>query len=215
MSATHRERQLSEMVRQELEAEGLDVYFHPSPSLLPAFMAGYRPGMIALGGTKKVAVELVDGTAAAEHKITQIGERFNGVEDWELRIIHAPPASEPVLPSVQGGALITSALAEAQRTAEAGSVKAGLIMAWSAFEAVGRSLMPQQFARPQPSTRLVERLAHEGWLMPADADFAREMAASRNAIAHGDFTVPVTVEQVNRLLGMIRDIRAAEAVETA
>lgn len=213
MSAVHRERQILEMIRQTLEAEGLDVYLHPSPSMLPPFMAGYRPDMIALGGAKKVAVELIDGSTTAQQKIKHIGERFIGVEDWELRIIHAAPASEPAFPAVQSEAQIASALAEAEHCIEAGTLEAGLVIAWSALEAVGRSLMPLQFTRAQASSRFVEHLAHEGWLTPTDAEFARETAALRNAIAHGDFIRSITAEQVGRLLGIIREMRVPETID--
>jgi hypothetical protein len=46
---------------------------------------------------------------------------------------------------------------------------AGLLMGWSTFEALGRTSMPDDFARPQSPGRLLQLLAQEGYVTPGEA----------------------------------------------
>lgn len=59
MTADVGEREVIDLVLPRLQAEGYEVYMHPSPSVLPSFMRSYRPDAIALKSGKKVAVEVV------------------------------------------------------------------------------------------------------------------------------------------------------------
>jgi uncharacterized protein YutE (UPF0331/DUF86 family) len=75
-----------------------------------------------------------------------------------------------------------------------------LIMAWAVLEAAGRALLPQDLARPQPANKLIEVLASEGAVTPAEADSLRKATKLRNAASHGHLAVPVTELEVDQVV---------------
>jgi hypothetical protein len=80
-----------ENLRPRFEAEGFDVFLHPSPSILPPFMEGYRPDAIAVSPQKKIAIEVVRPAKNTE-KIKQLQKLIDQHSDWELRVVRIPPS---------------------------------------------------------------------------------------------------------------------------
>jgi len=81
------------------------------------------------------------------------------------------------------------------------------MMAWAAFEAAGRALLPQSLARPQSANQLIEVLASEGAMTPSEADSLRNAIGLRNAATHGQFSVPITEEEVDQVAAAAKLIR--------
>jgi uncharacterized protein YutE (UPF0331/DUF86 family) len=119
--------------------------------------------------------------------------------EWELRIYYIPgrPEEEVQIPDLSE---IDAALAEVDQLKRAGHLRAALIMAWAALEAAGRALLPKELARPQPPNKLIEALASEGVVTPAEAESLRKAMGLRNAATHGHLALPVTEQEVEQVV---------------
>ena len=189
-----------ETMRPRFEAEGFDVFLQPSPAILPVFMRGYRPDAIAVGPHKKIAIEVVRPLENAE-KIARLQQLIDQHRDWELQVVRVPPSSQAI--DVSSHASIQQAVARAAALKRGGHVVPALIMAWAALEAIARALLPDKFARPQTPDRLVELVAHEGYLAPDDADIAWPLIASRHMLIHGALDATVDEAALDRFIAII------------
>jgi uncharacterized protein YutE (UPF0331/DUF86 family) len=80
------------------------------------------------------------------------------------------------------------------------------LVGWSAFEAVSRVLVAEEFARPQPPERLVDVLSREGHLEPQGADTMRTLTDIRNRLVHGALDAKVGPGEVDRPVPIIRSM---------
>jgi uncharacterized protein YutE (UPF0331/DUF86 family) len=101
---------------------------------------------------------------------------------------------------------IEDLIAGIPRISETLGPRFALLPAWAALEAAARVLVPDQLARPQPSSRLLELLASEGYVTPEEADALREISHLRNRAAHGDLTVTVSPALIDQLVETIRSL---------
>lgn len=208
MSRTEtREDMLLESLLPRYEAEGFTVVIHPSSSFLPPFMGKYRPDAIALGPAKKIAIE-IKYDPSASNKMKGIPELFAQHPDWELRVYYLPHGSDervlepPTLRSIE------LAIKEVGELKDSRHIKVAVVMAWSVLEAIGRALLPEKLARPQPAARLVEVLASAGLITPSAADSLRSAEKMRDAVVHGGLNTAVRVEDVDELIASLRQLAA-------
>ena len=103
---------------------------------------------------------------------------------------------------------IENSIQEVLKLRHAGHLTAALMLAWATLEAVGRALLPEQLARPQPAGRLIEVLASEGLLTSSEADGLRRAVDVRNAATHGHLEQPVTAQQVDELIAALQLLAA-------
>jgi len=140
--------------------------------------------------------------------VEQLQNTFAEHPEWELRVYYIPkrhPEGEDFeAPDISQ---IDTALAEIGDLRRAGHLRAALMMAWAAFEAAGRALLPQSLARPQSANQLIEVLASEGAMTPSEADSLRNAIGLRNAATHGQFSVPITEEEVDQVAAAAKLIR--------
>jgi uncharacterized protein YutE (UPF0331/DUF86 family) len=198
-----REDVFLESLLPRYEAEGFTVVVHPSPSLLPPFMGTYRPDAIALSPDKKIAIE-VKRDASSTKGIEGITKLFAHRPDWELRVFYLSSLSQEKSFKPPTHRSIEHAIKEVAELKNTGHMPAAVMMAWSAFEAIGRTLLPEKLARPQPTVRLVEVLASEGLITPSEADSLRRAVEVRNAVVHGDLNATVSGEHVDALIAALR-----------
>lgn len=207
------EREVIELVAPRYQAEGYDVYVDPSPSILPSFMASYRPDAIALKPGKKVAIEVVLGTPNANQTEAQLQSLFAGQGEWEFTVIYAPPLiSGDDLP-IASAPLIVDTIQRVEELRSEGSRLAALVMAWATFEAIGRALLPERLSRPQPPARLVEVLASEGYVTPDEADVLRRASVLRDAIVHGGLDSVVDDDLLAELVAILTTLVNLEPSE--
>lgn len=167
------------------QAEGYQVFLHPSPSILPPFMQSYRPDAIALRPDKKIAIEVVRSTGSSEKKVRELESLFAPHKDWELRVLYVSPLPSEKTLDVASPAAIRTAIRRVRDLVKDGHKLPALVMAWAALEAVGRSLLPDQLTRPQTPAKLIEALASAGHVTPREADTLRGAISARNAAVHG------------------------------
>ncbi|MCD0420370.1 hypothetical protein LOC51_24400 [Rubrivivax sp. JA1024] len=196
------EREVIELVLPRYRDEGYEVYVHPSPSLLPAFMKSYRPDAIAIKSGKKVAIKVIRGgerepmAPGAGHSL------FSGQNEWELQLVYAPLLGSSVELGVASRDDIEAAIRDVENLQSTGQWMPAILMAYATFEAIGRALLPDQFRRPQSPVRLIEVLASEGLVTPDEAQLVRQVISVRNAVAHGGF-VPVDSTLVARFTDLL------------
>lgn len=208
MSSTDSQREAAvlQSLRPHLEAEGFEVFLHPSRTMLPPFLHAYHPDAIALKGDKKIAIEVMTRAGHAEAKLERLRELFLGHGDWELRIIYAPhrlPEQDIPVPSRD---MIEDQLRRIMTAFEDVGPAASLLLAWAAFEAAARSVLPEDLGRPQEAARVVEVLASGGYITPDEADALRQLGRLRNEAAHGGLGVTLPREDLEKFIAVIRNI---------
>lgn len=210
MSSSHSqfEDAVFQMLVPQLEAEGYSVFLHPSRNMLPPFLSGHQPDAIAIKGDRKLAIEVTSAGRGAEAKTERLRRMLSGHEDWELRIIYAPPRRpEETIPTASE-TTIEEHLGRVERAFDAMGPAAALLSAWAALEASARFLAPTRFEAPQEPARLLEALASDGYVTPDEADLLRQLGKLRNAVAHGRLDLTPSREQVKELIRIIRTLLA-------
>lgn len=199
------------------EAEGFDVYVHPSPSILPLFMKAYQPDVIALKKDRKIAIEIVGSTARSAQKVKSLQSLFADHDDWELRVFYASPLGSAQSLPIASQSEIATAVQEINSLISGGHHLPALVMAWATFEAISRALIPDKFERPQTPSRLVEVLGSEGYVTPDEADILRSAIPIRDAAVHGQLDLiaePRLVEQFMSITTMLARMVAEKSIPT-
>jgi uncharacterized protein YutE (UPF0331/DUF86 family) len=207
-AAETREAVFLENLLPRYVAEGFTVVMHPSPSILPTFMGRYRPDAIALGPDKKIAIEIKGDSPAAKKAIPGISELFTQHPEWELRVYYVPKylGETDLKPPTRRA--VEAAIEEISELKAAGHLVPAMMMACATLEAIGRKLLPEKLARPQPAAQLVEVLASEGLVTPIEADLLRRAVEMRNAVVHGELSKVVTARRVDEVIASVRLLAA-------
>ena len=198
MTAVETELDVISRLVSELQAEGYEVYIHPKRQLLPEFLRDYAPDAIGLRPDRNIAIEVIRKSPDAKKRAESIASRFEGRNDWELRIVWITPATSPKAVEIQSPATIRNRISEIRELSDSGHNGPALLLAWAAFEAIGRALVAKQFERPQPPGRLVQVMAGDGFLTPTEADYLRLLAEKRNRLTHGGLQTRVTKAELDR-----------------
>lgn len=217
MTSAYRTREdaVLEVVVPELEAEGFEVFLRPSGRMLPGFLKGTQPDAIAIGKQQKLVVQVVAGGVPTDARLENIRRLVAERQDWTLRVFYAPPPSSERAITVPSRTRIEKQLDRVAVAADEIGPAASLLAAWSAFEAAARALIPDDLRRPQPSARLLEVLAFEGYLSPDEADALRRLGQLRNEAAHGGLDVDVSQGDLNTLLDATRSLLDQQEREPA
>ena len=73
-------------------------------------------------------------------------------------------------------------------------------------EATARLAEPLNFTRPQPSARLVEFLASQGYVTPDEAGLLRSLGRLRNAASHGSLDLSVDRQSLVKLVAITQGL---------
>ncbi len=214
-----RESNLLRNLQQVSEARGFKFYINPPREIVPKFLGDFQPDAIALGPDGGIIIEVKrQRSSASEKQLASIASRVSGQKGWEFRLIYLnPPMDEtPPIPKPTPEQL-QAAFGRIEALNKAGFSGAALIIAWAALESLARLASANGGARETSAfspIQAVQTLAEDGYIENEAADHLREMAKLRNAVVHGDFSVDVSAEQVEGLLGQLQaiasDIEAAQ-----
>ncbi len=199
------ERSLLDAAPARYRADGFEVFIEPSPAILPPFMQDNRPDAIAIGPGKKIAIEVARSGSAASERV-KLQDRFAQHQDWELVVLYVSPGTSTERLEAASRDDINRAVQEVIELRRIGLQMATLVMGWSALEAIARALLPNQLSRPQPSAKLLETLASQGYLTPGETDALRAAARLRNAAAHGQLNAAVASEELNALISALQTL---------
>jgi hypothetical protein len=209
LSGYELEQAILDTMVPDLEADGFRVVIHPGQEILPRFLQGYRPDMVAYKGNRNLAIEIKTGAAASELKERALRERFAGHPEWELRFVYAPPVHADADIPAASKQTVSEHLDRLAASVDAMGLAAALLMGWAVFEAASRAVLPSSFVRPQPPARLIETLASEGYVTPDEADLLRQLSRTRNEVAHGRLDLMPSRDDVALLISVTRAILEA------
>jgi uncharacterized protein YutE (UPF0331/DUF86 family) len=204
--SSSREEAVLETLLPQLEAEGFEVFVHPSRAMLPVFLNTYQPDAIALKGDRKVAIEVTSPTGESQKKVEYLSKLFSEHADWELRIVYAPPRTNDEIIPVASAEVIEEHLVRIEHAFDVMGPASALLTAWAVFEAAARSLIPVDLERPQAPARLLQTLASNGYVTPDEAAMLRRLGQIRNGVAHGRLDITPTREQVEGLIDVTRTL---------
>ena len=203
MSRQATELEVLQQAAHELQADGYEVFLHPRRRLLPDFLGDFMPDAIALRSDKNLAIEVGYKSKDRERRIQKTASLFEGQDEWEFRVIWIAPTDTLVTLHSQTPSLIRTRIAEVRELTKGKHLGAAFLLAWAALEAVGRTLLPQKFERPQTPRRLVQVLASEGYLTPTEADSMRQLSEKRNRLIHGELKTRITESNVSQMVGVL------------
>lgn len=188
-------------VTQDLKSEGYDVVVNPSGPALPAFLAEFRPDLIAYGSKDNVVVEFSRRGETSASRLALLGEAVRSTPGWRLRILRYSSATPPSLPvaSVQ-------TIRELVKNARVDGVdlRSAFVLHWMALEAAARLIDPREFAKPQTPGRVVRELAERGVIDSQEQESLETLVDKRNRLVHGDIDLTVDQDEI-RLMGAVVD----------
>jgi hypothetical protein len=206
MSAATQEISVLETVASQLEAEGYDVYIQPSGPVLPQFLRDHPPDAVALSKERNLAIEVVRESPFSKQQMDELRERLSGHKGWELRVYFVSPSQTTGPMEGVSRQIIEQSIQAVRELAADGRTRPALLLGWATFEALGRALLPEKFVRPQTPARLIEVLAEDGHLTPAEADHLRGLADSRNQLTHGGLHLKIVTADVERLVATLETL---------
>jgi uncharacterized protein YutE (UPF0331/DUF86 family) len=196
MTDTNIEREFLRNVVTELEEDGYEVFLQPQPPILPPFLRDFRPDAIARRNNKHLVVEIVTTLGERSKTLAAMASAVRANPDWEMRIVVVSPTNGLKPLQRQSENAIKQSVDEMTTLIGNDHYRAALLMGWSTFEALGRTIMPTDFARPQSPGRLVQLLAQEGYVTPSEADTLRKLGDKRNVLIHGNVLTEVSKGEV-------------------
>ncbi len=206
MSSRALEQTVVDRLAADLRAEGYEVVRDPRGPVLPAFMGSYKPDLVAFGRDGNVAVEVKMRRENSKLDVSGIAKLFEGRKDWEFRVFWVPVSEEEELLRPQSIADIGRALSNAETLTSQERPDAGFLLAWAVFEALGRRIFADRFARPQTPGRLIEVMASEGVLTPDEATRLRFLVPFRNRLIHGELDVGLDAAKAKEFLVILRSL---------
>ena len=206
MSPEATEAAVLESIVPQLEAEGFEVYAHPSGHLLPPFLRGYSPGAIALREDRKLAIEVLREGPSSKGRLDKLRELLSGRRDWELRVYWISPSNTPEAITVASSKDIEQAINTIEDLSDKKLFAPALLMAWATLEALGRASLPERLERPQTPRGLVQVLAGDGYITPSEADRLRQLAEVRNRLIHGGLRVKIASRDIKSFTAVLRTL---------
>ena len=214
MTQTSEEQVLQREI-ERLESEGYDVFVHPRAPLVPEFLGDFVPDAVATGRGKKIVLEVAKPSTQKSERLKDVAARFAQQREWELKVLFVTPTSSGTTLPVQSRQAIEEALGEIEQLREVKALRAAFLLAWATFEAEGRASIQGRFDRPQTPGRLVEVLGQEGLLTPSETDQVRALSEKRNRLIHGDLGVDISADDLQRLIGVLRQLSAGVGTKTS
>jgi len=173
------ERDMLQGIASKLDGEGFEVILEPGPDRLPPFLHDLQVDLLAIKGDEIVTVS----TKAMP------GERvpyyFTMKEDREFKL---------------------SLLHEAEQLFRPDTIRAALLISWSAFEAIARAVLhePSSSGPDVSPRRLIDRLLQKELITAPEHETLIACHYLRNALAHGVRPLHVSTNLVESLLDVAR-----------
>lgn len=184
-------RRLLDLAR-EYRKSGYEVVIAPTAAQLPTFIAPYTPDMVAWNNTEHVIFAVKSQkTLTSSPELQDMAKAIHGKNGWRFELVVTNPrdkdtirtATENVLNQIE----ILDRLREAQVLSEQEFGEAAFVIAWSATEAVLRTLaVKERIAKGKDSFESISKnLFAQGILEKSQYETLTEAAKTRNSIIHG------------------------------
>lgn len=190
--SARRESRRLQQLRRELLKDGYDVALHPRNDVLPLFLQGLAPDLVASKGAETLVIEVkTKESVRGDLRLEELASALEGRPGWSFQLVltnprirHSDPEARPApLEAVDG--IIRSA----ETARSSGDFHSGFILLWTAFEATLRHLLPDgsQEGSPLALVKTAYSLGH------IDEDELRGLTESvhiRNRVVHGIAVTP-------------------------
>jgi hypothetical protein len=181
-----------ENVAQRYRDDGYQVIVRPCGDQIPAFIAGFRPDLIASRGNEGVVVEIKANRIdlSNDRQIAGLAEVVNARPGWRLDLVVLEPettveraAQEAAEPSDEQ---LDQILKTADELSESGYSPYACVVAWGGLEAAMRRLPHdgELYGRTTP-TELMRTLYSNGFFSREQFDRLRESYKIRSQVVHG------------------------------
>ena len=155
-------------------------------------MPGFRPDIVAIKGDDQRVIEVKRRmTLRTDAAIAELARAIESEPGWSFDLILIPEAQQLAAPDGSQPLGVDGALhrvSAAEHLLDAGNPESSLLVAWSACEAVLRTLLEiETGARDEvsPTSQLVDSATMHGVITHEDRDYLKQLLPLRNAVAHG------------------------------
>lgn len=211
------EHEALERVARRYRDEGYDVVVGPRGELVPPFLAGFQPDLIATRGNEAVVVEVKTTRIdlANDPSITRLAEIANGRPGWRFDLVVLEPETT-IEKAAQGAAepseeQLSQTLRTAEELADKGYAPSACVIAWAGLEAAMRRLRDdaERPGRSSPAA-LMRTLYSNGLLSREQFDRLRDSFKIRSQVVHGLVPPAVDPETVRFITATARDLLRGE-----
>lgn len=199
MKATS-EMQAIAAVAERYRSNGYEIQLDAAP-FMPAQLGNYRPDFLARKGTENIAVEVKSRAALGQRpELQRVAEVLRCVPGWRLDVAFleekSPPAEQRLLAAHEIRERLGAAAQVASDTQDFGGA---ILLLWTCLEALLRSHLGEEGAKPQGPARLVKLAYSAGIIDDEEMEFLGALAEIRNEIVHGlEPSITVDLKSVKR-----------------
>jgi len=187
-------------VAESYRRRGYEVVIYPSPKLLPEFLSGYKPDIIAESPDESVVVEVKSGSKVRQSGyLSELARIIQKHPGWRLELIL--DNTDRQVPETLTRDQIKKRIQEGEVLAQDRMLTASLLLTWSATEAAMR-LAGKEYEIELPDyrpTTVISRLYMDGVLSRKEYDFLLEGMRKRNSVAHGFQEKTVTADFIKKM----------------
>jgi hypothetical protein len=192
LTTTAREHQRLLEVAREYRRQGYEVTIEPQPHELPAFLASFRVDMLARNETENVIIEVrTQESLTGTPELDALAQALQDKPSWRLELVVTNPKDRSSIQLRNAAPLdyeeITYRLREAKELSGQEHGEAALLMAWSAIEALLRSIADQETIPVVPAQpeQLTKSLFIYGLLDREQYQTLQKGLQARNTVVHG------------------------------
>jgi hypothetical protein len=184
------EAQVISRVAEDYRRRGYEVEVEPSADVVPEFLRGLHPGLIARRPGDSVVVDVKVGTrTSVAERFREIAERVNKEPGWRFSLVFANPDEPSQITEAEPAALHVLE----QRTQNAGDLlrtgqnEAAFLLLWSALEGILRHLgeRAQLPLANLPPSALMRELYSAGEISREQFEALVGLFPVRNQLVHG------------------------------
>lgn len=211
---TGREHQRLREVAREYRQRGYEVLIEPRPDQLPSFLAPFRVDMLARSAEENVIVEVrTQDSLADAPELDAIAHALHNKPSWRFELVVTNPKDRSSQQFKDALSLnqrdITYRLQEARQLSDQEHGEAALLLAWSATEALLRSIADAEaipVTQNYPS-QVTKSLFMYGVLDKEQYETLQEGLQARNMIVHGYKEQKSLASTVGRLLHVVNQLQ--------
>lgn len=203
-----------EKTAKEYRERGYEVQLQARLKFLP----GFRPDIVAIKGDDRRVIEVKRRmTLRTDAAMGQLARAIESEPGWTFDLVLIPETPQLAAPEGSRPLGIDEALQRvsgAEHLLQAGNTESSMLVAWSACEAVIRTLLETETEvrdEVSPTSQLIDSATMHGVISHEHRDYLKQLLPLRNAVAHGMSHADVQVAAVTELLEFIHQV-VAEAL---
>lgn len=190
MTRASRESLVIAKVAEDYRRRGYDVDVMPRESRVPEFLGGIQPDLIARSPAESVVVKVQIGarTSVAE-RFGEIAERVSRQPGWRFSLVFVNPNDPDEITEAEPDSLpvLRERVRKAEALAQEGHAEAAVLLFFSAFEGILRSLGQRAHLPLEslPPSALIRELYSAGEINREQFETLMRLLPIRDRLAHG------------------------------